>query len=1333
MSQAVATLIEHWEQRGVHLYEEAGRLRYRCDEAGLPEDIRHSVGHEKHRLLDYLAPPDPLAAPLAGLRQAYWLGEHSAFSQGSAAYLHLVYAGAVPTAAQLQSALARMLVRHPVLGYTLDAHSPRFKPLATGLPGVEQQLAVAGERARRCASLADSSMPIAPLAAEQPLLRLVLVEDHQERCLHVVYRLALFDASAVQIFINDLLALVTQEADGALPGYAPGALAALSRSRRLARFKARHYWQRKIPQLAAGPDLPLARRSPGASAAPRFIEHRRVLAPALQQALEAAARRHQVSLNATLLTLFLQTLARWSGKASVTCSVMYNTRAQLEPALASTIGNQADTLLLDLPPQPLAFAACARQVQQDLYAALQHGAYDGVSVVRQWIREHDQRASSAEPPMPYVFSSLLEMDLPAAPLQQTDHAMMTPQIWIDAQAFASADGLCLSWDEREGLFETGLIAQAFEHFHGALERLALQPQSWDLSELPLPQALLEQVDRFNHLQRPLSGQALYQGLLHQAAQRPDAPAVLSDDASLSFAQLLCLASRLASHLNENGVGPSDHVVVRGSRDVGNVVAIYAVLMAGATYVPVSKASPPRRVHSIINQAAATTVLGDDDGDIAAIIASPVNWSLNYRHWLQSSEARGPAIRPAYPAVDTALAYIMFTSGTTGTPKGVAISHRAALNTLQDCRERFAIEPGDRLLGVSEFSFDLSVFDLFMPALCGCALILAANAQRSADPQAWLDAAQRHRASVWNSVPAIMEMALGYARAVDRPDALASVWLWMASGDWIALGLPERLRELAPGSRFAALGGATEAAIWSNCFEVQEVDRQWPSIPYGRPLSNQRFYILDDLGRRCPPSVKGMLYIAGEGLAAGYIHDRQRTDQAFFIEPGLQQRVYRTGDMGRLRMDGEIEFLGRQDLQVKLNGMRVELAEIEAVLARAPGVQQAATCVDGSGTLYGFFVAREPLPSGESVLDFAAQYLNPYMVPVRLFALAQLPLTANGKVDRGALLALLPGLCGPQAPAANAQFSARRDLLLGCVQRVLPALREPDASWFDQGASSLHAVHILLALNSELGLDLSLADIYAYPSVNALLGYLQGCGSRPRNRVDFCASADDRRPLLVLVHPVGGALSCYWPLIRLMRESFEVIGLCADAGQRFDNLQAQAREYLGQLQERLLAGRPVVVAGWSFGGVLAVEMARLLSADGQVRPALVTLDAGAPPEPAPELPPSLLQQLFQRDLEQSAQIQAQGQALPAIAESASQERFALFCRHYAALLDYRYRPVSCPSWHLRASVEHRSSGLRPLAEQAVGERCLTLTADHYSLLSGAALEQVVQCLMQAAAR
>ncbi len=381
-------MIEQCEACGVHLYEEAGVLKYYSEQHELPLHIGDLARREKVRLLRHLTQPDPLAGELYGLRQAYWLGEHSAFSEGSAAYLHLVYAGDIPSQEQLQVALLRMQKLHPILGYTLDADAPRFKQISGNTCVVESMQAHGGRSPRHCSALGDGQ-PVAALAAEQPLVRLVLVEGQGQRCLHVMYRLALFDAPSVQIFINNLVDLLDENEPGpGVPvGYQPEVVAARVRAQRLARFKARHYWRDRIALLSAGPDLPIARRRAPMSPSPRgrFVEHRMRLHPTQAEALRIKARAHHVSLNAVLLTAYLQTLARWSGRDSVTCSVMYNVRAALGDAVEGCLGNFSDTVLIDLPAPTLSFGERVRHLQKDLHAAMQYSAYDGVSVVRDWV------------------------------------------------------------------------------------------------------------------------------------------------------------------------------------------------------------------------------------------------------------------------------------------------------------------------------------------------------------------------------------------------------------------------------------------------------------------------------------------------------------------------------------------------------------------------------------------------------------------------------------------------------------------------------------------------------------------------------------------------------------------------------------------------------------------------------------------------------------------------------------------------------------------------------------------------------------------------------------
>ncbi|MGY1934397.1 AMP-binding protein, partial [Nocardia gipuzkoensis] len=280
-------------------------------------------------------------------------------------------------------------------------------------------------------------------------------------------------------------------------------------------------------------------------------------------------------------------------------------------------------------------------------------------------------------------------------------------------------------------------------------------------------------------------------------------------------------------------------------------------------------------------------------------------------------------------------YVIFTSGSTGVPKGVEVEHGQVVNTLDDLRERYRLGGGDRVLAVAAVDFDLSVFDLFGVLGAGGSAVVVADEDRR-DPDRWLGLVREHGVTVWNTVPAMLDMLLTVAEA--GADPLPSLRLVLVSGDWVGLDLPGRLAARSGDCRFVALGGATEAAIWSNFFEVDSVDPAWTSIPYGRPLRNQRFRVVDEDGADRPDWVPGELLIGGAGVARGY---RGRADltEASFYDDGAT-RWYRTGDLGRYRSDGVLEFLGRADRQVKIRGHRVELGEIEQAVAAHPGVRRA---------------------------------------------------------------------------------------------------------------------------------------------------------------------------------------------------------------------------------------------------------------------------------------------------------------------------------------------------------------------------------------------------------
>lgn len=381
-----------------------------------------------------------------------------------------------------------------------------------------------------------------------------------------------------------------------------------------------------------------------------------------------------------------------------------------------------------------------------------------------------------------------------------------------------------------------------------------------------------------------------------------------------------------------------------------------------------------------------------------------------------------------------LAYAIFTSGSTGTPKGVGIAHRAARTTLDDLESRYPLRADDRVLALSAFSFDLSVYDVCSVLGAGGGVVLP-DADRQRDPGHWLELMAAHRVTVWNTAPALLEMLVEYAEIEPEATrrALASLRQVFLSADWIPVTLPDRLRALAPQARVVGLGGATEASIWSISYPVDEVDPAWPSIPYGRALGGQSFHVLDpDDGRPCPVGRPGELFIGGDGLAEGYVGDPDQTAARFAVHPTTGTRLYRTGDLGRWRPDGTIEFLGRTDRQVKIRGHRIELGELEATLDRLPAVRhavaQAVRGPDDRPRLVAFVVPADPAtPPGDGELAAALRAaLPPYMVPNRFVVLAELPITANGKVDHSALpnpFANRSRTSGPAATAAPVSSAA----------------------------------------------------------------------------------------------------------------------------------------------------------------------------------------------------------------------------------------------------------------------------------------------------------------------
>ncbi|WP_308129859.1 non-ribosomal peptide synthetase [Kitasatospora aureofaciens] len=902
--------------------------------------------------------------PLTEVQRAYWLGRDEGFTLGGTG-CHYYREYDVPDLdpARLEEAVNRLIARHEMLRAVVDesgeqrilAEVPRFTLTVAEAAGDPE---AGGDPGAAFAELRERASHRVFDPGRWPLFAITAVRAGGVTRLGIGMDNLVLDALSILRFYTELGALYDRP-DVELPpvdvSFRDYVLGAGPSAQELG--AARAYWAEQVPALPPGPQLPLA-VDPVEVVRPRFTRREARIPAARWRPVTERAREHGLTASAVLLAAFAEVLGRWSARPDLTVNLTLFDRRDVHPDIGLVMGDFTSLVLVPARPEPgETWLAAARRVQRELWRGLDHRALSAVEVLRELARHNGEPGTT----MPVVFTSALGVGGEPAdgPFSEPVWGVsQTPQVWLDHQVTETSDGgVRLTWDVVEELFPAGLVDAMFAAYRQLVDRLA--DDDW-LKPVPdlLPAGQLAVRARVNSTGEAAGDRVLHAAFFRRAAEQPGRTALVwGEGASLTYGSLAERALRVAAVLRARGAGPGDVVAVPLPKGPEQVAAVLGVLATGAAYLPVGVDQPVARRERILAAAGARLTV---DADV-----------------LREAERTAPASVADSRPDD--LAYIIFTSGSTGEPKGVEITHRAAANTVDDVCERFEVGADDRVLAVSALDFDLSVFDLFGPLSVGGAVVLIDEEDRR-DARRWLELVRRHQVTVWNTVPALLDMLLTVAEADAAPEPLR---LALLSGDWVGLDLPGRLAALLPDCRLIALGGATEAAIWSNSFEVRAVDPAWRSIPYGRPLRGQRFRVVDPLGRDCPDRVPGELWIGGAGVARGYRGAPELTAQRFVEFAG--GRWYRTGDLGRYRPDGTLEFLGRADQQVKLRGHRIELGEIEAALRSGPGVGQAVAAVVGEGGGRRLVAGVVPVgtPSGE--VPGGAEMLLGAEVPVDVAA------------------------------------------------------------------------------------------------------------------------------------------------------------------------------------------------------------------------------------------------------------------------------------------------------------------------------------------------------------
>lgn len=983
--------------------------------------------------------------------------------------------------------------------------------------------------------------------------------------------------------------------------------------------RAKAYWLDRLEDLPSAPEIPQVtgkNRRCRASMARR----QQIISAQRWSSFKHLASKHGLTPSNAITAAYAELISAWSQSDHFILNHMVTRRFPMHPDISQMVGNFASLYPLEIDLRKgHTFVDRAKITQQRITEDMDHLHWGGMQVLQALNQLSGELGRS---PCPFVISSGLFMK----GFKETAFSCLeTAQTLLDHQFWEFDDGRCIYvWDLMEDFFPPGVIDDMWQAYQEFIDRLADDEAFWQHRRHNfVPQQQLDQRAEINNTVVTKPTGLLQQYLERSAEKFPSAKSVVTPNESLTYRELHQKSATIAHVLRENSVAVNELVAVVLPRNTDLVASVYGILMAGAAYVPVDSSLPEGRIQYLLENSKARFVITN------RAIDQQHQWPASIAGVILTEDTLDTSL-PTYPqpAViqDTNdLAYVIYTSGSTGNPKGVMIDHLGAMNTIGDINRRFNVNHTDRIFGVSSFSFDLSVYDLFGPIATGATLIYP-EPEQSLNPAHWIEVMYREKITVWNSAPPLMQLLVD--AAIRENIQLPELRLVMLSGDWIPLNLPQLIKQVAPKAQVISLGGATEASIWSIYFPIQDVRPEWQSIPYGFPLDNQSWHILDDHLRPVPDWTAGHLYIGGIGLAQGYWQDKEKTERSFISHPETGERIYRTGDLGRYTPDGYIEFLGRSDFQVKIQGFRIELGEIETALLNHREVNEAVVVANNlensrDKRLVSYVVLQNKPQDQETeqavmaeLQSFIGKKLPEYMVPGIFSFLEAMPLSSNGKINRKALPDVDFNEVDVQTPFVAPRNRIEKELA-SIWSEVLDVQKEIGIAddFFDLGGRSFDAVRITAFIKERLGIAISMATIWERRTIERIAAILARSDAQ-ETQILLTLKSDGEELPLFMVHPAGGHVIAYLELARHLHGpvyGLQAVGL--DDGQApQQTIEDMAEHYLSEIYQQQ-GNKPFAIGGWSSGGIIAFEMMRRLETAGRVSPPLVLVDTPSPIEEA----------------------------------------------------------------------------------------------------------------------
>lgn len=1251
--------------------------------------------------------------------------------------LHL--AGKLDTAA-LRQALGALVDRHESLRTRLvaDADELPIQVIDEGVTIELPELHFEDEAQWRAHADEQARLPFD--LAHDLMLRAQLIElaDDRHVLLLVIHHVA-FDGWSIGILMGELAALYSAYHNGE-----PARLAelpvqpadyALWEQRLLDEHRLDEqieYWQAALADLPVL-QLPTDRPRPLTATFAGDVEWLN-LGAELTAEIQRLGREHGTTAFVVLMAALQILLHRYTGQDDIVVGTASANRAR--PELAGVIGYLVNILPIrtDLSGDPR-FSDYLGQVHDTT-----RNAYARQSLPFAVIA--DRAGGAPDPSRAPIFGVAFSMVETPDPVRAAGLLMSYEPVDLAATKFdldfygrLRSDELWLELSFCTELFDRSTIQRLLAHLKVLLTGIVTAPDC-RLSTLPLLTAaeLRDELVTFNDTELALPSGCLHERFEQQVAQGPDRIAVQCGAESVSYAGLNATANRIARWLRGTGIRDGSLIGVSLPPSARRIAVILGILKAGCGYLPLDPKLPPQRLSFMISDASLPLVV-TDTGTSAKLPVAGRDMRCLDQEWPEIEQLE--AADPRYRVPDSQVAYAIYTSGSTGRPKGALIEHRQAVNFFESMIRLWSITPADRVLQFASLNFDASVLEIFGALLAGAGLVFGAR-DELLSPQRLAELIRDTDVSFACLTPTVASLLA--AEPLPRLRTLA------LAGEAVPAELVRAW--LRPGLRIINVYGPTETSMVATYAELTSAA---DSVPIGRPMPNCQGYVLDPALNPVPQGVVGELYIGGAGVGRGYLARPELTAQRFIPDPFSGRagaRLYKTGDLVKRRSDGQLVFVGRIDLQIKIRGLRIELGEIETALLAHPDVTQAAAVVltdpAGQPRLIGFVRAEDPAGTlAEKLFQHLRDWLPSYMVPNQILVLAEFPLNNSGKIDRLALPAL-----ADDTPA-RAYTAPRTALERALAESYADLLGTPrvgiDDNFFELGGNSLRAMQLVGRLGTVADVTVGVTDVLLAPTPRLLATRIEESRGLPRTG-PLVALADGDRPIYLL-HPVGGTVTAYLELAQRLAGRYRVIGIesPADAGAPRDRLPELVATYFELIRHDQPDG-PYRLAGWSMGGVLAYELARRLERIGAEVACLALLDA---PFSIPAVRHSEAASAAQFVTDVAAiqgwdSTAAPGQAVPAadqlawLAEQAGSDagmraeldrRFEIFRAHQRALSGYR------PAERIRANTV--LIGADSSLNRNAQPKWLTLldgpvsahylAGDHYSFLRGSGVDEIARLI------